>query len=70
MAALQAASVIEFAWAREGRGIIKNLVDRNRRGEPLSAVIANAVSLPHTVAGLDSAWRAALVPPKAGDKKK
>jgi hypothetical protein len=64
LAALQAASVIEFAWAREGRGIIKNLVDRNRRGEPLTAVIANAVSLPHTVAGLDSAWRASLVPPK------
>ena len=70
LAALQAASVIEFAWAREGRGIIKNLVDRNRRGEPLTAVIANAVSLPHTVAGLDSAWRAALVPPKAPEKKK
>jgi len=70
LAALQAASVIEFAWAREGRGIIKNLVDRNRRGELLSAVIANAVSLPHTVAGLDSAWRAALVPPKTAEKKK
>ena len=69
LAALQAASVIEFAWAREGRGIIKNLVDRNRRGEPLSAVIENAVSLPHTVAGLDSVWRAALVPPKVEKKK-
>lgn len=64
LAALQAASVIEFAWAREGRGIIRNLVDHNRRGEPLSAVIANAVSLPHTVAGLDSAWRATLTPVK------
>jgi hypothetical protein len=32
-------------WAREGRGIIKQLVDRTRRGEPLTAVIANAVSL-------------------------
>ena len=70
LAALQAASVIEFAWAREGRGIIKNLVDRNRRGEPLSAVIANAVSLPHTVAGLDSVWRASLKPVKAPEKKK
>lgn len=69
LAALQAASVVEFAWAREGRGIIKNLVDRNRRGEPLSAVIANAVSLPHTVAGLDSAWRASLVPAKPAAKK-
>lgn len=70
LAALQAASVIEFAWAREGRGIIKNLVDRNRRGEQLSAVIANAVSLPHTVAGLDSAWRASITPPKPAEKKK
>jgi hypothetical protein len=69
LAALQAASVIEFAWSREGRGIIKNLVDRNRRGEPLSAVIANAVSLPHTVAGLDSAWRASITP-KPSEKKK
>jgi hypothetical protein len=68
LAALQAASVIEFAWAREGRGIIKNLVDRNRRGEPLTAVIGNAVSLPHTVAGLDSVWRASLAP-KAVPKK-
>ena len=69
LAALQAASIIEFAWAREGRGIIKNLVNRNRRGEPLSAVIANAVSLPHTVAGLDSVWKASLVPPKPAPKK-
>ena len=64
LAALQSASIIEFMWAREGRGIIKQLVTRARRGEPLSAAIAQAVSLPHDVAGLDSVWRAALTPPK------
>ena len=63
LAALQSASVIEFMWAREGRGIIKQLVTRARRGEPLTAVIAQAVSLPHDVAGLDSVWRASLTPP-------
>lgn len=63
VAALQSASVIEFMWAREGRGIIKQLVNRARRGEPLTAVIAQAVSLPHDVAGLDSAWRAGITPP-------
>jgi len=70
LAALQSGSLIEFMWAREGRGIVKQLVNRTRRGEPLSAVIANAVSLPHTVAGLDSAWRASLTPPKPPAKKK
>jgi len=69
VAALQAGSLVEFMWAREGRGIVKQLVDRTRRGEPLSAVIANAVSLPRTVAGLDSAWRASLTPPKPPAKK-
>jgi hypothetical protein len=68
LAALEAASVIEFMWAREGRGIIKQLVDRTRRGEPLSAVIAQAVSLPHDVAGLDSVWRAGLTPPPKAKK--
>jgi hypothetical protein len=63
LAALESASVIEFMWAREGRGIIKQLVDRSRRGEPLSAVIAEAVSLPHAVAALDSAWKASITPP-------
>jgi hypothetical protein len=69
LAALQAGSLVEFMWAREGRGIVKQLVTRTRRGEPLTAVIANAVSLPHTVAGLDSAWRASLTPPKPPPKK-
>jgi hypothetical protein len=68
VAALQAGSLVEFMWAREGRGIVKQLVDRNRRGESLSAVIAQAVSLPRTVAGLDSAWRASLTPPKPAKK--
>ena len=68
LAALQSASIIEFMWAREGRGIVKQLVTRARRGEPLSAVIAQAVSLPHDVAGLDSAWRAGLTPPKPEKK--
>jgi hypothetical protein len=63
LAALQAASLIEFMWAREGRGIIKQLVDRTRRGEPLSAVISQAVSLPHDVAGLEAAWKASITPP-------
>ncbi|HUQ84577.1 MAG TPA: hypothetical protein VM076_25710, partial [Gemmatimonadaceae bacterium] len=63
-------SLMEFMWAREGRGIVKQLVDRTRRGEPLSAVIANAVSLPHTVTGLDSLWKASLTPPKDPKKKK
>jgi hypothetical protein len=68
LAALQAGSIVEFMWAREGRGIVKQLVDRSRRGEPLSAVIAQAVSLPHDVAGLDSVWRASLTPPKPAKK--
>ncbi len=69
IAALEAASLIEFMWAREGRGIVKQLVDRSRRGEPLAAVIAQAVSLPHDVAGLEAAWKSSLTPPKQ-DKKK
>ena len=64
VAALEAGSLIEFMWAREGRGIVKQLVDRARRGEPLSAVIAQAVSLPHDVPALETAWRASLTPPK------
>jgi hypothetical protein len=64
VAALEAASLIEFMWAREGRGIVKQLVDRTRRGEPLTTVFANAVSLPHDVAGLEAAWKASLTPPK------
>jgi hypothetical protein len=69
VAALEAASLIEFMWAREGRGIVKQLVDRTRRGEPLTAVIANAVSLPHDVAGLEAAWKASLTPPPKPKKK-
>ena len=65
LAALEAASLIDFMWAREGRGIIKQLVDRTRRGEPLSAVIAQAVSLPRDVAGLEAAWKTSLTPPPA-----
>lgn len=70
IAALESASLIEFMWAREGRGIVKQLVDRGRRGESLSAVIANAVSLPHDVPGLEAAWKASLTPPKPAEKKK
>jgi len=66
---IEAGSLIEFMWAREGRGIVKQLVDRVRRGEPLSAVIAQAVSLPHDVAALETAWRASLTPPKPAKKK-
>ncbi|MDF2775115.1 MAG: hypothetical protein K0S86_4615 [Geminicoccaceae bacterium] len=62
LAALQAASILEFMWAREGRGIIKQLVDRTRRGEPLSAVIAQAVSLPRDVAGLEAGWWTCITP--------
>ena len=69
VAALESGSLIEFMWAREGRGIVKALVDHARRGEPLSAVIAQTVSLPHDVAALEAAWRASLTPPKS-DKKK
>ena len=65
LAALEAASLLDFMWAREGRGIIKQLVDRTRRGEALSAVIGQAVSLPHDVAGLEAAWRTSLTPPPA-----
>ena len=68
VAALQAGSLIEFMWAREGRGIVKQLVDRARRGESLSAVIGPAVSLPHDVAALEAAWRASLTPPKPTKK--
>ena len=69
VAALQSGSLIEFMWAREGRGIVKQLVDHARRGEPLSAVIAQAVSLPHDVPALEAAWRASLTPPKPAKKK-
>jgi len=69
VAALQSASLIEFMWAREGRGIIKRLLDQSGRGEPLTALIANAVSLPHDVAGLEAAWKASLTPPKPAPKK-
>lgn len=69
VAALESASLIEFMWAREGRGIVKQLIDRSRRGEPLTAVIAQAVSLPHDVAGLETAWKASLTPPKPEKKK-
>ena len=69
VAALEAASLVEFMWAREGRGIVKQLVDRARRGEPLSAVIAQAVSLPHDVPALEAAWKASLTPPKPVKKK-
>jgi hypothetical protein len=68
LAALEAASLIEFMWAREGRGIVKQIVDRTRRGEPLSAVIAQAVSLPHDVPALEAAWKASLTPPKPTKK--
>ena len=68
VAALEAASLIEFMWAREGRGIVKQLIDRTRRGEPLTAVIAQAVSLPHDIAGLEAAWKASLTPPKPAKK--
>jgi hypothetical protein len=69
VAALESASLIEFMWAREGRGIVRQLIDRARRGEPLTAVIAQAVSLPHDVAGLEAAWKASLTPPKPPPKK-
>jgi hypothetical protein len=44
LAALEAASLLEFMWAREGRGIVRRIADRTRRGEPLSAVLAETVS--------------------------
>ena len=68
LAALEAGSLVDFMWAREGRGIIKQLVDRSRRGEPLSAVISQAVSLPRDVAGLEAAWKASLTPPPPAKK--
>jgi hypothetical protein len=68
LAALQAASLLEFMWAREGRGIVRRIADRTRRGEPLSAVLAETVSLPHDVPGLETAWKASLTPPKPTKK--
>lgn len=68
IAALQAASLLEFMWAREGRGIVRRIADRTRRGEPLSAVLAQTVSLPHDVPGLEAAWKASLTPPKPTKK--
>jgi hypothetical protein len=68
VAALQAASLLEFMWAREGRGIVRRIADRTRRGEPLSAVLAQTVSLPHDVPGLEAAWKASLTPPKPTKK--
>lgn len=68
-AALEAASLIEFMWAREGRGIVKQLVDRARRGELMTTAIAQAVSLPHDIAGLEAAWKASLTPAAPKPKK-
>jgi hypothetical protein len=67
LAAVEAGSLIEFMWAREGRGIVKQLVDHARRGEPLSTVIATAVSLPHDVGALEAAWKATLKPAEKKD---
>ena len=69
IAALEAASLMEFMWAREGRGIVRRIADITRRGEPLSAALAQTVSLPHDVPGLEAAWKASLTPPKSTDKK-
>ena len=68
LAALEAASLLEFMWAREGRGIVRRIADRTRRGEPLTAVLAETVSLPHDVPGLETAWKASLTPPKPTKK--
>jgi hypothetical protein len=68
IAALEAASLLEFMWAREGRGIVRRIADRTRRGEPISTVLAQTVSLPHDVAGLAAAWKASLTPPKPSKK--
>lgn len=68
IAALEAASLLEFMWAREGRQIVRRIADRTRRGEPLSAVLAQTVSLPHDVPGLEAAWKASLTPPKPTKK--
>jgi len=68
LAALEAASLLEFMWAREGRGIVRRIADRTRRGEPLNAVLAQTVSLPHDVPGLETAWKASLSPPKPTKK--
>jgi len=69
IAALEAASLMEFMWAREGRGIIRRVADVTRRGEPLSAALAQTQSLPHDVPGLEAAWKASLTPAKNTDKK-
>ena len=69
IAALEAASLMEFMWAREGRGIIRRIADVTRHGQPLSAVLAQTQSLPHDIPGLEAAWRASLTPPKNTDKK-
>ena len=68
IAALEAASLLEFMWAREGRGIVRRIAERTRSGEPLSAVLAQTVSLPHDVPGLEAAWKASLTPPKPAKK--
>jgi len=69
VAALEAASLMEFMWAREGRGIVRRIAEVTRRGEPLSVALAQTQSLPHDVAGLEAAWKASLAPPKNTDKK-
>jgi len=69
IAALEAASLMEFMWAREGRGIVRKVAEVTRRGEPLSAALVQTQSLPHDVPGLEAAWKASLTPPKNTDKK-
>lgn len=69
VAALEAASLMEFMWAREGRGIVRRVADVTRHGQPLSAALAQTQSLPHDVPGLEAAWKASLTPAKNTDKK-
>lgn len=68
IAALEAASLLEFMWAREGRGIVRRIADATRRGASLSSVLEQTVSLPHDVPGLEAAWKASLTPPKPAKK--
>ena len=52
----QSVSVLAFLHDRDP-GLVARLADALPRGNPIERVLASSTTLPHDVAGLDSAWR-------------
>ena len=57
LTAMQAASVLQFMWAREGRWILKELVQAVRRGAALADVLRSTPALPDNVDQFEVQWR-------------